>query len=172
MVQNLLSVANETVNDPDVRDRALFYWRLLAGDLELAKEVILAPKPAIVTPLVDHIDAALADLLERKIPKISSVLMEKPSAFVTYKNLYATPKEFKDTGMLEDAGPGAAAAAKQSAGTAAPENDALPAPQPQMDLIGDLLSLDVPVPTQQAAPAPPVVDPWSGFGQQSSNPFD
>ena len=46
-MQDLLARTNESVDDPDVRERALFYWRLLAGDLAVAREVVLAPKPPI-----------------------------------------------------------------------------------------------------------------------------
>ena len=35
------------VDDPDLRDRAYIYWRLLSTDPEAAKEVVLAPKPTI-----------------------------------------------------------------------------------------------------------------------------
>uniref|UniRef100_A0A7S1MZG7 AP complex subunit beta n=1 Tax=Phaeocystis cordata TaxID=118079 RepID=A0A7S1MZG7_9EUKA len=184
MLQELLQVTNETVNDPDVRERALFYWRLLAGDLEVAREVVLAPKPPIEASLIENnIDAEVCSVICKRIPFVSSVLFKRPSDFVSYKNLYACPKEFKDTGLLKGAETrqNGDADALENGGQAKHEPAAVAAKAPPaVDLLGDLLSLEVPV---QAQPQPqPVMaaamgSPFSPQPQvstatfSSNNPF-
>ncbi|QDZ21841.1 subunit beta of AP-1 complex [Chloropicon primus] len=152
MLQELLGQTNDSVDDPDVRERALFYWRLLAGDLSVAREVVLAPKPPIESgDIIEGLDKQVEHILSKRIPFVSSVLLKRPSDFVTYRNLYACGKEFVDTGELEaelgaDGGVESAAAETGNGVEAqgeAPKQD--PAP---VDLLGDLLSLDVPVPGQ------------------------
>lgn len=169
MIQDLLKVTNESVNNPDVRERALIYWRLLASDLEVARDVVLAPKPSISDPLCDEIPPDLVNILEKKIPCVSSVLMKKPSQFVSYPKLYACPKEFIDTGNLDQAYPMQANFDGTSGnGKGNPEGST--DPKPVVDLLGDLLSLDVtpPPPTNAMKPNQPV----STEASQSTNPFD
>ena len=150
MLQELLGVTNDTVDDPDVRDRALFYWRLIAGDLEVAREVIFAPKPPIESNVIEELDPKLQSILAKRIPFVSSVLFKRPSNFVSYKNLYACPKEFKDTGMLKEEsfqeGFGNQAFKQNGNGTESVGHTTEKKEDPPMDLLGDLLSLDVPTP--------------------------
>jgi vesicle coat complex subunit len=37
LVQKVLQVATAENDNPDIRDRAYVYWRLLSGDLDVAK---------------------------------------------------------------------------------------------------------------------------------------
>lgn len=39
LVQKVLQVATAENDNPDIRDRAYIYWRLLSGDLQVAKVV-------------------------------------------------------------------------------------------------------------------------------------
>ena len=47
MIQVVLSNATQETDNPDLRDRAYIYWRLLSTDPEAAKDVVLAEKPTI-----------------------------------------------------------------------------------------------------------------------------
>lgn len=176
----MLGITNDTVDDPDVRDRALFYWRVIAGDLEVARQVILAPKAPIESKILEELDPKLLSILAKRIPFASSVLFKRPSSFVSYKNLYACPKEFKDTGMLQDE-------AEQQpfqnghhcdADESSKKEGEKKQEAPPVDLLGDLLSLDVvtepspvpvPVPAQMQIPA--AVSPFaaSPFTQQETS---
>jgi vesicle coat complex subunit len=42
----VLQAATAENDNPDIRDRAYIYWRLLSGDLEIAKVIILLLHPA------------------------------------------------------------------------------------------------------------------------------
>ena len=155
MLQQLLAQTNESVDDPDVRERALFYWRLLAGDLDVAREVVLAPKPPIESgDIVEGMGEEVERILSKRIAFVSSVLFKRPSDFVTYKNLYACGKDFMDTGELETRTPVGAAEENGNGAHEVEEKAAAAAaaktPEPPMvDLLGDLMSLEV-------SPAPPI----------------
>lgn len=47
LVPRVLKWATEETDNPDLRDRAYMYWRLLSTDMEAAKKVIMGEKPAI-----------------------------------------------------------------------------------------------------------------------------
>ena len=47
LVPKVLKWATEETDNPDLRDRAFMYWRLLSTDMEAAKLVVMGDKPAI-----------------------------------------------------------------------------------------------------------------------------
>jgi AP-1 complex subunit beta-1 len=50
MMENVLSMATEDSDDPDLRDRGYVYWRLLSTDPEAAKAVVLGEKVRVRSP--------------------------------------------------------------------------------------------------------------------------
>ena len=44
-MQDVLTLATQDSDNPDLRDRGYIYWRLLSTDPEAAKQVVLAEKP-------------------------------------------------------------------------------------------------------------------------------
>merc|ERR1719447_426211 len=47
LVQNVLNLATESSDNPDLRDRGYVYWRLLSTDPTAARKVVLAERPVI-----------------------------------------------------------------------------------------------------------------------------
>ncbi|KAJ2905457.1 putative ap-2 complex subunit beta protein [Zalerion maritima] len=47
LVPKVLKWATEETDNPDLRDRAYMYWRLLSTDINAAKEIVMGEKPAI-----------------------------------------------------------------------------------------------------------------------------
>ncbi|RKU46833.1 hypothetical protein DL546_007947 [Coniochaeta pulveracea] len=47
LVPKVLKWATEETDNPDLRDRAYMYWRLLSTDMEAAKKIVMGEKPAI-----------------------------------------------------------------------------------------------------------------------------
>eukprot|EP00163_Fabomonas_tropica_P015551 TRINITY_DN28362_c0_g1_i1.p1 TRINITY_DN28362_c0_g1~~TRINITY_DN28362_c0_g1_i1.p1 ORF type:complete len:940 (-),score=328.76 TRINITY_DN28362_c0_g1_i1:243-3062(-) len=82
MVQQALTIATQTSENPDLRDRGYMYWRLLSTDPEAAKKVVLADKPTI-TDNTNQLDPGLLDQLTEHISMLSSVYHKPPEAFVT-----------------------------------------------------------------------------------------
>lgn len=84
LVQNVLSLATQDSDNPDLRDRGYIYWRLLSTDPGAAKDVVLAEKPTI-SEETDLLEPALLDELICHISTLASVYHKPPSAFVEGK---------------------------------------------------------------------------------------
>tara|TARA_B110000977_G_scaffold75465_1_gene101813 strand:- start:9575 stop:12316 length:2742 start_codon:yes stop_codon:yes gene_type:complete len=81
LIQTVLNQATAETDDPDLRDRAYVYWRLLSSDPEAAKDVVLATKPTIKDDR-NLLDPDLLQELLRQISTLSSVYHKLPSTFV------------------------------------------------------------------------------------------
>lgn len=187
MIQVVLNNATVETDNPDLRDRAYIYWRLLSTDPEAAKDVVLAEKP-VITDDSNQIDPTLLDELLANIATLSSVYHKPPEAFVSrVKTAIQRPddEEYPDgseTGYSETSSHAADNNAPGSSGTSPYSATRQPAQAPvasppaaQMpDLLGDLIGLDnalVPVdePAAPAGPPLPVLLPAStGQGLQIS----
>ncbi|CAG7787009.1 unnamed protein product [Allacma fusca] len=141
LVQQVLSLATQDSDNPDLRDRGYIYWRLLSTDPAAAKEVVLAEKP-LISEETDLLEPTLLDELICHIASLASVYHKPPSAFVEGRSglrkiLPASTR--LDMKKMEGSG------------------DAQPAVIPSQDslIIGDLLSMDINPPQvmQQSAPA-------------------
>ncbi|XP_063589958.1 AP-1 complex subunit beta-1-like isoform X1 [Penaeus indicus] len=143
LVQQVLSLATQDSDNPDLRDRGFIYWRLLSTDPGAAKEVVLAEKPLIAEE-TDLIEPTLLDELICHIASLASVYHKPPSAFVEGR-----------TG-LRRALPKSSGSDGESSG-----DNQQQAPQPtvipnQDSLIPDLLNMDInapPVIPQASQPA-------------------
>jgi AP-1 complex subunit beta-1 len=123
MIQLVLSAATAESDDPDLRDRAYIYWRLLSTDPEAAKRVALASKPAIADDCArEMLDPPLLEALVRELGCLSSVLRRPADSFVSRQrlavqrasDLQAVAREFVTVGEQV-----AAAAAAPGSGAAA-----------------------------------------------------
>ncbi|MBA0644601.1 hypothetical protein Goklo_028743 [Gossypium klotzschianum] len=188
MIQVVLNNATVETDNPDLRDRAYIYWRLLSTDPEAAKDVVLAEKP-VISDDSNQLDSTLLDELLANIATLSSVYHKPPDAFVTRAKTatqktedddYPDGNETRYSETLSNAANGGAsppssssvphAAARQPA--PAP---AAPAPAAVPDLLSDLIGLDnnqiVPAdqPATSSGPPLPILLPaGSGQGLQIS----
>ncbi|KAJ6704890.1 ADAPTOR COMPLEX SUBUNIT BETA FAMILY MEMBER [Salix purpurea] len=62
MIQVVLNNATVETDNPDLRDRAYIYWRLLSTDPEAAKDIVLAEKP-VISDDSNLLDSSLLDEL-------------------------------------------------------------------------------------------------------------
>jgi AP-1 complex subunit beta-1 len=81
LVQKVLQQATADNDNPDIRDRAYVYWRLLSGDLDIAKNIILSQKPAISTTM-SSLPPALLEQLLSELSTLASVYHKPPESFV------------------------------------------------------------------------------------------
>ena len=74
----LFRTASENTDNPDLRDRAFIYWRLLnLNDLELAKEIVMGEKPQTQDEESNGpVSADLAAILIPQLGLVTSVLWE------------------------------------------------------------------------------------------------
>ncbi|KVH91847.1 hypothetical protein Ccrd_006125 [Cynara cardunculus var. scolymus] len=78
----VLNNATVETDNPDLRDRAYIYWRLLSTDPEAAKDIVLAEKP-VISDDSNQLDSSLLDELLANIATLSSVYHKPPEAFIT-----------------------------------------------------------------------------------------
>lgn len=133
LVQQVLSLATQDSDNPDLRDRGFIYWRLLSTDPAAAKDVVLAEKP-LISEETDLLEPTLLDELICHIGTLASVYHKPPSAFVEGKSTLRKslpPRTASDETPLSTT----------LSTTVIPGQDSL---------IGDLLSLDL------TAPQPPL----------------
>jgi len=81
LVNRLLNMAAETSDNPDLRDRAYIYWRLLATDPEAATQVVLAEKP-VISDDTYQLENSVLDNLIANISTLASVYHKPPESFV------------------------------------------------------------------------------------------
>lgn len=81
LVQKVLQASTADNDNPDIRDRAYVYWRLLSGDLSIAKNIILSDKPPITTTM-RSLPPALLEQLLTELSTLASVYHKPPETFV------------------------------------------------------------------------------------------
>lgn len=81
LVQRLLKLATSESDNPDIRDRAYVYWRLLSASGQVAKSVVLSEKPAINTNQQD-LSRRLLDELINDLGSLASVYHKPKDAFI------------------------------------------------------------------------------------------
>ncbi|EHB05111.1 AP-2 complex subunit beta [Heterocephalus glaber] len=135
LVQQVLSLATQDSDNPDLRDRGYIYWRLLSTDPVTAKEVVLSEKP-LISEETDLIEPTLLDELICHIGSLASVYHKSPNAFVEGSH-----------GIHRKHLPihhGSTDAGDSPVGTTTATNLEQPQVIPsQGDLLGDLLNLDL-----------------------------
>ncbi|XP_051520846.1 AP-1 complex subunit beta-1 isoform X2 [Myxocyprinus asiaticus] len=139
LVQQVLSLATQDSDNPDLRDRGYIYWRLLSTDPVAAKEVVLAEKP-LISEETDLIEPTLLEELICHIGTLASVYHKPPSAFVEGS------RGVQHKRLTARAGSGESAESPDV--VLSGPSEAPPAVIPsQGDLLGDLLNLDLAPPT-------------------------
>lgn len=83
LVQKVLNAATAECDNPDIRDRAYVYWRLLSNtsDQNAPKNIILSEKPPITTT-IQSLPPALLDRLLAELSTLASVYHKPPEQFV------------------------------------------------------------------------------------------
>lgn len=150
LIQLVLTYATQETDDPDLRDRAYIYWRLLSTDPEVAKDVVLAEKPVIQDPKF-HMDHRLMDTLLQELGSLSAVFHKPASTFVSKTRLAVQRAEDlernreigNENEIIDDL------ESKDSSG----KQNSVPA-TPVPDLLGDLLDLGDEPPTTASEKAP------------------
>ena len=83
LVQKVLQAATADSDNPDIRDRAFVYWRLLSNttDQNAPKNIILSEKPSITTT-IKSLPPALLEKLLSELSTLASVYHKPPEQFV------------------------------------------------------------------------------------------
>uniref|UniRef100_UPI00358F5E58 AP-1 complex subunit beta-1-like isoform X1 n=2 Tax=Myxine glutinosa TaxID=7769 RepID=UPI00358F5E58 len=132
LVQQVLSLATQDSDNPDLRDRGYIYWRLLSTDPAAARDVVLAEKP-LISEECDMLERSLLDSLISQIATLSSIYHKPPHAFLEgVRAPGVTPVSTRGESV------GIGSDTPQISTPAEPQVAAPPA-----SLLGDLLNLDL-----------------------------
>ncbi|KAF2487512.1 adaptin N terminal region-domain-containing protein [Neohortaea acidophila] len=81
LVQRVLQAATAENDNPDIRDRAYVYWRLLSSDPQIAKNIVLSARPQI-TSTIPVLPAPLLNTLLPNLSTLASVYHKPPQTFL------------------------------------------------------------------------------------------
>jgi AP-1 complex subunit beta-1 len=95
LVSEVLKVCTEATGNPDIRDRAFLYWRMLSTDPEAAKQIICGEKPNISDETGD-IDSVLLDKFIDELGRLSSIYQKPADAINTRKTAVVFEKHAED----------------------------------------------------------------------------
>ncbi|KAI9723601.1 MAG: hypothetical protein M1812_000901 [Candelaria pacifica] len=128
LVQKVLQAATAENDNPDIRDRAYVYWRLLSSDPQVAKNIVLSDKPPITTT-IESLPPALLEQLLTEISTLASVYHKPPGTFIGQGRFGAEAMqkaaiEEQKQNARENPIAAAAAAAAVSGGQAPTQNNA------------------------------------------------
>ena len=73
VIQRVLKLATEEADNPDLRDRAYIYWRMLSTSPQNTKHVVLGEKPNIAEDSYNQYDDTLVSALIDQISTLGSV---------------------------------------------------------------------------------------------------
>ncbi|KAF1809356.1 Adaptor protein complex beta subunit [Eremomyces bilateralis CBS 781.70] len=126
LVQKVLQRATAENDNPDIRDRAYVYWRLLSSDPEIAKNVVLSERPPIPST-IQSLPQPLLEQLLTELSTLASVYHKPPSAFLGQGRFGAEAMQkaaIEEQQQLERENPIAAAAVASVTGGQLPQTNA------------------------------------------------
>jgi len=161
LITGLLARATGETDDPDLRDRAFIYWRLLSSDPEAARDVVLAEKPVIADDSAS-LEPQLLDELLGQLATLASVYHKPAGSFTSRARPAARAVEEDEPPHHTPPPPpppppmaGADLLGDLMGSPAPPPPPASAAPRAN-DLLGDLMGLGLGAPPAAAAAAPPL----------------
>jgi AP-1 complex subunit beta-1 len=162
MIRRVLSSATNETDNPDLRDRAYIYWRLLSSDPEAARDVVLAEK-ATISAGSQSLEPALLDELIANLGTLSSVYHKPPDTFASRRRAAVLKADEADLDFGDE------------------DDDVAQMPSSTADMLGsgDVTAQGAQIPSQQgqqqtqkATPANDLIGDLLGEGnnQQQSQP--
>lgn len=73
LITKVLTMATDEADNPDLKDRAYIYWRMLSADPQKTQDVVLCSKPQIAHDTYNIYDEELVDQLIDQISNLSSL---------------------------------------------------------------------------------------------------
>lgn len=189
LVQKVLQTATQQCDNPDVRDRAYVYWRLLSSNPQAAKQVVLAEKPPI-----QHEDATVSEtLLDELIQNIATLasVYHKSTKLIGSTSRFEMPMkltrdddddaEYDGTGMNVQVGGGVGGVKEENlldldfdtgaVATPSPSSAPSAAPANLMDILSGPIPVAAPVVTCVVLPKSLLLSAASSKGLEVSGTF-
>lgn len=96
LVPKVLKWATEETDNPDLRDRAYMYWRLLSTDMQAAKQIVMGEKPPI-TAEAERLEAPTLEEMCLNVGTLATIYL-KPVQTVFRS---ARPRKLQDSPALQ-----------------------------------------------------------------------
>lgn len=119
-MQRIFQAATAENDNPDVRDRAYVYWRLLSSNPQVAQNVVLSEKPPI-TSTIHVLPSALLQRLLNELSTLASVYHKPAESFIVGAD---TVQKAAIEEQIQIARENPIAAATAAAATGAPQTNA------------------------------------------------
>jgi vesicle coat complex subunit len=87
MITEILKLATEESENPDIRDRAYIYWRMLSTDPEKTKHVVLSERPPTETTLPNTYEDEFVDFLIENMSSVVSVYHKPLENFIAHNHM-------------------------------------------------------------------------------------
>ena len=96
IVKDCLQRGAEESENPDVRDRAYIYWRLLEIDPDIAKEMICSQKPSFKFTEHDELDADIIDDMINNMTNVSACYFKKDKDIINEEDMVIYEEALKE----------------------------------------------------------------------------
>jgi hypothetical protein len=105
LVKSALKMGGEETENPDVRDRAYVYWRLLESEPDVAKEMIMAEKPAFEFREDIAFEGTIVDNIIENMTNISAVYQKFSNELIPKEDMVIdkSEEEEKESKTKEEA---------------------------------------------------------------------
>ena len=101
IVKECLQKGAEESENPDVRDRAYIYWRLLEIDPDVAKEMICSEKPAFKFTEHDELDVDTIDDMINNMTNVSACYFKKDRDIINEEDMVVDEEARKEKAEKE-----------------------------------------------------------------------
>ena len=91
IVKICLQKGAEESENPDIRDRAYIYWRLLEIDPDIAKDMMVSEKPPFDYSDEDDLESDVVDDMICNMTNVSAVYLKKQQELITEEDLVNDP---------------------------------------------------------------------------------
>ena len=91
IVKICLQKGAEESENPDIRDRAYIYWRLLEVDPDIAKDMMVSEKPPFDFADEDDLEPEVVDDMICNMTNVSAVYLKKQQELITEEDLVNDP---------------------------------------------------------------------------------
>ena len=95
LVKICLQKGTEESENPDIRDRAYIYWRLLSLDPNIAKEMACSEKPAFKFIENDEFDVDTIDDMINNMTNVSACYFKKEKDIINEEDMVVDEEEIK-----------------------------------------------------------------------------
>ena len=92
IIKVVLQKGAEESENPDVRDRAYIYWRLLEIDPDIAKDMMVSEKPPFNFVDEDELDSETVDDMIVNMTNVSAVYMRKDKELINPEDMIDDPE--------------------------------------------------------------------------------